>query len=216
MRIEASDHRDSAWERHETHFRVFLFEGADSAVTTFDIVEATVEQALEAARMLSEDNAKLWSLALVHDEIADGDAGPRGLVWLSGLDYHDQPETAHQWHLRGQMQNRYLSAAAQRGDAPLLPNGLRVIRLFPEWAGGLPLWESFTDHYRISPEHLDLSDHLSTALGEWNHHWLDRDETHPLPDAAAWRAEGWALYKLLQTELDGIAEVRPEFDDTSA
>lgn len=102
MRSEHVDERDSAWERDDPRFRVFVFKGADKEVTATDITGGTVEDAMESARALSNDNEHLWSLAVVVDEVD----GARGLIWLSGMDYNSAPSTARQWQLRRQMQNR--------------------------------------------------------------------------------------------------------------
>ena len=91
----------------------------------------------------------------------------------------------------------------------VLSNGLRVIRLFPEWVSGWPLWESFTDDYRLTGPDLGLTPELSRTLYEWNETWLTRDEDDPIPEG--WREQGERLFLQLQAELDGVAEVRPEF-----
>lgn len=207
MRGIQVDERDSAWERHDPRFRVYVFEGPGNAVTTVDIVDATVEEALEAARSLANDDAHLWSLALVDDD----SRGMRGLVWLSGTDYNDVPRTPRDVRLRGRMQDRYLAARALRGLDPVLPDGLRVIRVFPEWTDGWPLWESFTPQYRRTGPELGLSPALSDALRAWNDRWQDRREDEPEPEG--WAADGEALVSELRRELAGIAEVRAEFLD---
>ncbi len=50
MRGFSVDERDSTWERDDARYRLYVFEGPGNAVTTFDIVDATVEEALESAR----------------------------------------------------------------------------------------------------------------------------------------------------------------------
>ncbi len=90
----------------------------------------------------------------------------------------------------------------------LLPNGLRVIRLFPEWVSGWPLWENFTDNYRLSRPDLGLTPELSQALYDWNETWLMRQLDDPVP--GGWREQGERLVLQLQAELAGVAEVRPE------
>jgi hypothetical protein len=107
------------------------------------------------------------------------------------------------------MQDRYLSARSLRNEPVVLPNGLRVVRMFPEWGVAWPLWESFTDDYPMDASALGLSEALVTDLAAWNSRWDDRDLDDPLP--AGWRDDGWALYRRLQAELDGVAEVRPDF-----
>lgn len=205
MRGFAVDERDSTWERGDARYRVYVFKGADNAVTTIDIVEATIEEALESAIALSEGDLHLWSLALVEND----SRGMRGLIWLSGMDYNDPPTTAWEWQRRRQMQERYLMSRRRRGEPTVLPNGLRLIRVFPEWVSGWPLWENFTDDYRRSGPDLGLTQELSDALFRWNEAWLDRQIDDPLP--AGWEDEGNRLVIRLRRELEGIAEVRPEF-----
>lgn len=205
MRGIPSDERDSTWERDDARYRLYVFTGPDNAVTTTDIVEATIEEALDCADALSEGDAHLWSLALVENDAR----GMRGLIWLSGMDYNDPPDSPREWQRRGQMQDRYLRARRRRGEPVVLPNGLRLIRVFPEWVSGWPLWENFTEDYRLTGADLGLTDSLSEALFEWNEAWLSRDENDPLP--AGWEAEGHRLVGRLRDELRGVAEVRPEF-----
>ncbi len=207
MRGEYVDERDSAWERDDPRFRVLVFEGADSAVTAVDIIDATIEDALDSARALSHGDEDLWSLALVENDAR----GARGLIWLSGMNYNDTPRTARQWQLRRQMQDRYLMARSRTGRPVLLPNGMRLVRVFPEWVSGWPLWESFTDHYRLDSTSLTISVDLGQALYAWNEQWLSRREDEPLADAGEWEAQGIALVSRLSHELEGVAEVRPEF-----
>ncbi len=109
------------------------------------------------------------------------------------------------------MQSRYLSARTRRGLRPLLPNGMRLLRVFPEWASGWPIWEDFTDEYRLDIGSLDISPDLSSALFDWNEEWLTRQEDEPLTDPDGWRERGLLLVGQLQRELKGVAEVRPEF-----
>jgi hypothetical protein len=205
MRGIPVDERDSAWERDDARYRLYIFEGPDNAVTTIDIVEATVEQALESALAMSNGDQHLWSLALVETDAR----GLRGLIWLSGMDYNDPPTTPWEWQRRRQMQDRYLIAKSRRDVATVLPNGLRLIRVFPEWVSGWPLWENFTAEYRLTGPSLGLTPELSDALFNWNEAWLARQEDDPLP--AGWEDEGHRLVVRLRSALDGIAEVRPEF-----
>lgn len=174
---------------------------------TFDILDANIAQALDSARALSSNNEHLWALALVEDD----SQGARGLIWLTGMDYNDGPApgSTRKRRSRREMQDRYLAAKHARGDAPVLPDGLRVIRVFPEWVSGWPLWENFTDDYRLTGESLGLSRALSDALFEWNERWLQRDENDPVPDG--WLDQGRTLVTQLQTELTGIAEVSADF-----
>jgi hypothetical protein len=205
MRGFAVDHRDSTWERDDARYRLYLFKGADNAVTTIDLVDATVEEALESALALSDGDEHLWSLALVEND----SRGMPGLIWLSGMDYNDPPGTAREWQRRRQMQDRYLRAKSRRGEPTLLPNDLRLIRVFPEWVSGWPLWEDYAGNYRLTGPDLGLSRSLSEDLFEWNEVWLRRHEDDPLP--AGWADQGLALLLRLRGALDGVAEVRPEF-----
>lgn len=199
------DERDSTWERDDPRFRVYVFAGPGNAVSTVDVLDATIEQALESARTLSKGDECLWALALVDDH----SRGSRGLIWLSGMDYHDIPTTSVDWQRRRQMQDRYLKDKRRRGLACKLPNGLRVIRVFPEWVTGWPLWESFSEDYRLTGPALGLTRGLSDALYAWNESWRERQEEAPIPEG--WEERGRHLVQLLQTELEGVAEVRPEF-----
>lgn len=205
MRGVYVDERDSTWERDDARYRLYVFEGAGNAVTTFDILDASIEHALESAVAMSNGNERLWALALVEDY----SRGMRGLIWLSGMDYNDTPSSPREWMRRRQMQDRYLLAKHGRGLPALLPNGLRVIRMFPEWVSGWPLWENYSNEYRLTGAGLGLSATLSRALYEWNEQMLGRDEADSPP--ADWLRAGETLAQQLQVELSGIAEVRPEF-----
>lgn len=206
MRGEIVDEHDTAWESFDARYRVFVYSGADAVVKAVDIVDASLKEVMDSTRALAENDRNLWSLALVMDEPAPRG---RGLVWLSGMDYHRAPASAFEWRLRAEMQDRYLSSRSRRGEAVVLPNGLRVVRMFPEWGVTWPLWESFTDDYPMDASALGLSDSLAADLAAWNGRWKDRDEDDPLP--AGWSAEGWVLHGRLRAELDGVAEVRPDF-----
>lgn len=206
MRGETVDVRDTAWERFDARYRVFVYTGPDAAVKAIDIVDASLHEVMDSTRALAENDRNMWSLALVMDP---AEPRGRGLVWLSGMDYHRAPASSFEWRLRAEMQDRYLSARSRRGETVVLPNGLRVVRMFPEWGVTWPLWESFTDNYPMDAAALGLSDALTADLAAWNDRWQDRGLDDPLP--AHWRGEGWALYRRLQAELDGIAEVRPDF-----
>jgi len=199
------DERDSTWERNDPRFRVYVFSRGGSSVRTVDLLDATIEEALDAAGVLSEADEHLWSLALVEQDTRDD----RGLIWLSGMDYNDAARTDREWRLRAQMQDRHLRAKVARGQPPRLPNGLRVVRMFPEWSSGSPLWENFTDEYRLSGEDLGLPEPLSAALVAWNETWLSRSEHDAIPEG--WVETGDRLFGALQVELADIAEVRPGY-----
>ena len=206
VRGEPVDERDTAWESFDARYRVFVYSGPDAVVKAVDIVDASLHDVMDSTRALADNDRNMWSLALVVDEA--GSRG-RGLVWLSGIDYHRAPASAFEWRLRAEMQDRYLSARSRRGEPVLLPNGLRVVRMFPEWGVTWPLWESFTDNYPMDAAAFDLSDSLAADLAAWNDRWQNCDLDDPPP--AGWHDEGWVLYGRLQAELDGIAEVRPDF-----
>lgn len=204
MRVFEVDERDSTWEDHGARFRLFLFEGPGNAVSTLDFVGAQIHDVLEAATLAGKDG-KIWSVALVVDK---GDMG-RGLVWLSGMDYNSTPTTATEWRMRATMQDRYLMAKAARGEDPLLPDGRRVIRVFPDHGHRWPLWENFTDHYTAEPSDYGLSPLLSDGLRAWYDEW-ERRGIDGQPDEA-WLEEGHRLVELLRDEIGTLAEVRPEF-----
>jgi len=215
MRVNEVDERDSSWEIDTPRFRIYVFEGAANAVSTFDVVDATVEEALEAARVQSRSDRHVWSLALVHD---DGRSG-RGLIWLSGNDYNDNPvplDDANYWRARGTMQNRYLMARAQAGEPVVLPTGERRIRFFPDYGVDLPLWESFTDNYPVERGALSLPTELEDALKAWNEQWqslisIDGSTAATAAQWAAWQRAGLTLLADLRSALEGRVEVRPEF-----
>ena len=95
---------------------------------------------------------------------------------------------------------------------PRLEDGRRLIRVFPEWISGLPLWEDYTENYPFERDALPLSAELQDALEAWNEHWQDRDLDEELPDLDRWLAEGRELVARLRDELGDIAEVRAEFE----
>ncbi|WP_144720332.1 hypothetical protein [Agrococcus jejuensis] len=207
MRWEQVDERSSTWERDDARYRLTVYDGPHGTTTTTDVLDASIEQALEAARTLSRDDALLWSLALVsHD-----DRGAEGLVWLSGMDYHELPRTRQQWRRRAEMQDRLLRARTRTGQPPVLPDGRRVIRMFVDWGARWPLWETHGEPNMPTPSDLGLSAALGDALHAWSETWQDRPWDAALPDEAAWIAEGGRLHAALQQELVGIAEVRREF-----
>lgn len=205
MRVTLVDERDAGWEQHDAPFRVFVYRGPDNAVTAYDVADASLKDALEAAHNLSHGDEMIWSLAVV----VDGLASTRGLVWISGMDYNDAPSTTREWERRREMQDRYLLARSRRGESPLLPDGRRVIRLAAEWTVRWPLWENFSDDYLLTPDALGLDAELSQALEAWNEVFNARDENDPLP--IDWIHEGWALATRLQGALGPGFEVRPEF-----
>lgn len=219
-RLVEVDERDSGWESWDPRFRVYLFgrpgpprcpdTGDGFAVETWDLIDGDIDDAREHARQLAGET-RLWSVAAVIDDPVRG----RGLLWLDGLDYNDRPRattTAAAWRARARMQDRHLRLSdGMTRQTPRLPNGLRVIRLFPDWGRRWPLWESFSDRYTLSADDLGLSPALSRDLERWSGVWQDRPPGSEEPLPAGWQAEGDALHERLQAELDGVAEVRPEY-----
>lgn len=204
MRVTLVDERDSSWESLAPRYRMYVYEGAGNAVTTLDFEGARYADVVSAGAIADRDG-RLWSAAMVID-----DSQGRGLVWITGLDYNDRPVTSAEWAARREMQDRYLSARSLAGAPVVLPDGRRLIRMFPDHGHRWPLWESFTDAYAIDPDDLALSDSLTGALRLWYDRWaavaLD------VGMDAAWKEEGHRLCVLLQAELGDTAEVRPEFD----
>lgn len=205
MRAVEVDERDSSWELDEPRYRLYIFDGPGNAVTTIDLVDAELKDVEWSARSLAGDT-KLWSAALVVDDSQKG----RGLIWLIGGDYNSPPRSAREWRMRDEMQDRYLSNRSLKKLPLALPDGRRVIRLFPDWGREWPLWESFSESYTLSAEDLGLSPGLASDLRSWNAEWQDRSETDPLPPG--WKTLGRDLHMRLQSELGSTAEVRPDFD----
>lgn len=218
MDLIVADERDSTWERDDPRFRIYVFTAPASeadpipgsfAVQTTDVVEASIDEALEAASASADDDAQLWSLAIVEDDAR----GLRGLLWLSGTDYHDAPDGPRQWRARALMQDRCLRARVRRGLAPVLPDGRRVIRLFPEYGDGLLVSQSVTERYRLEPADLGLDegrdDPLVERLLAWNNAWQDIQEGDA--PSAEWWDEGERLRADLQAALGDDAEVRPNY-----
>lgn len=87
----------------------------------------------------------------------------------------------------------------------------RVIRFFPDYGRGHPLWESGTKKYAMDPEDYGLSESLAGRLAEWMRHW----ESNVVPETgwkspeAAEESErvGDALVADLRVEVSGFAEV---------
>jgi hypothetical protein len=148
----------------------------------------------------------VWSAALVVDDSQHG----RGLIWLSGGDDNSSPQTARERRMRAEMQDRYLSSRSRKKLPLTLPDGRRVIRLFPDWGREWPLWESFSDDYTLSADDLTLSPGLANELYQWNQTWQRRSETDPIPDG--WMERGRELHADMQEELKDLAEVRADFD----
>ncbi|WP_413600427.1 hypothetical protein [Curtobacterium sp. Curtsp57] len=103
------DERDSTWENHHPHFRVYLQEraGATFATSTTDLTGCDVLQAIDWAQRQTAGHADaVWALALVG---RDGRA-LRGLTWLVGMDANDAPGDEHEVDLTTRMLGRAVSA----------------------------------------------------------------------------------------------------------
>ncbi|KQQ05927.1 MULTISPECIES: hypothetical protein [unclassified Rathayibacter] len=199
MQASAVDERDSRWERHDARYRLYTFD-AGGVTSTVDIIDAALQDALWSGEVAGRSGL-LWSLALVIDDTMLG----RGLVWMSGMDYHDRPSSPAEWRARAEMQDRYLSTAPKPEGSPALPGGKRVIRLFCDHGAEWPLWESFTAEYNRTPDELGLSE----PLGDRLHAWVS--EHRDASGGGDHVAEGWRLHALLQDEVGSFAEVRPDF-----
>ena len=198
------DERDSSWESDNPRYRLYVFTGSGSAVRTIDFIDSQFRDVESAAQMVGVD--QLWSIALVVDDPGRG----RGLIWLIGGDYNAPPSSSREWRNRAEMQDRYLSKRALKHLPLTLPDGRRVIRLFPDWGVEWPLWESFSASYTLTADDLNLTPELATDLRVWNLRWQSRSEDDPIPDG--WTDEGRALHARLAAELESVAEVRPDFD----
>jgi hypothetical protein len=92
MVVFGVDERDSAWEREDPTFRVYLQyrarTGQSAATETYDVTGADVLQVIEWARREAGSD-RTFAVALVHDDVyleqIDRGRG-RGLVWLMGHD----------------------------------------------------------------------------------------------------------------------------------
>jgi hypothetical protein len=102
------DERDSTWENHHPHFRVYLQErsGDSYSTETVDLFDADVLQAIDwAQRAVSSRTDAVWALALV-----GGDSRAlRGLTWLVGMDANDPPSDEHEIDLTARMLGRAVS-----------------------------------------------------------------------------------------------------------
>ncbi|MGO2660390.1 hypothetical protein [Mycetocola reblochoni] len=243
MIAEPVDERDASWEAHDARYRLLVFEGPGNAVAAYDLGDCTLREALEAGEETSERDARLWSLALIVDDersapvfgAAVATVRSRGLIWLSGYDYTDgEPSTVAEWRLRAEMQDSYLMARSLAGEPVVLPDGLRVFRMFPGWTT-VPLWESFTDNYPFDEDTVPVSAGLRDELIAWGAEWERRalaemdgdgegtsgaaaapDEEGDDPEAALlgeaeWARWGARLYRRAVAELRDVAEVRPGF-----
>lgn len=99
------DERDSTWENHHPHFRVYLQErsGDSYSTETVDLFDADVLQAIDWAQREVRSRADaVWALALVGRD----SRGLRGLTWLVGMDANDAPSDEHEIDLRLRMTAR--------------------------------------------------------------------------------------------------------------
>ncbi|MBN0974291.1 MULTISPECIES: hypothetical protein [unclassified Gordonia (in: high G+C Gram-positive bacteria)] len=192
----------------ETPLRLFGFEydGAGYRAEVLDYSGCDVTTVISDADYFFTDQGKLWSLAVVVDDRADHER----LVWLSGYDYREPARTRVERAGRAEMQLRYLASRSAQSRPVVLPDGLRLIRMFPEWSAG-PLWESFTENYPADPLRLGLDPELAAELTEWNDVWNARPHDADLDDEPGWTAAGVALHARVQSALAGVAEVAAQF-----
>ncbi|EON31874.1 hypothetical protein GTC6_15621 [Gordonia terrae C-6] len=191
----------------ETRLRIFGFEydGAGYRAEVFDYSGCDVTTVISDADYFFTDRGKLWSLAVV-----DASTDCERLMWLSGYDYRRRARTWAEQTRRTEMQLRYLASRAARSRPVVLPDGLRLIRMFPEWGAG-PLWESFTENYPADPARLGLDPELAGALTDWNDVWNARPHDADLDDEPGWTATGLALHSRVESALSGVAEVAAQF-----
>ncbi|MEO9327201.1 hypothetical protein [Gordonia aurantiaca] len=192
------------------HLQVFGFDydGSGYSVEVVDYTDREVTSVVDDADHYFTDTGKLWSLALVAEQAS----GETNLTWLSGYDYREAPANTAERRRRADMQLRYLMSRSRRHEPVVLPDGLRLIRMFPEWGGAGPLWESFTENYPAEPEKLGLSASLARDLEEWNDDWAAGGPGNQLEDPMPWLERGRELFDRVQHELRGVAEVTTRLD----
>jgi hypothetical protein len=127
IRIVEVDERDSNWERDSPRLRVYFQvggsteEGTSHATATYDVEGADVIQVIDwAQRQVGDDPRSTYAIALVYDDVAQGQLSPgceRGLVWLLGGDMNDVRADARP------VQERVL---ARRRDPIVVPSGDRM------------------------------------------------------------------------------------------
>lgn len=99
------DERDSTWEDHHPHFRVYVQERSGEVFTTetTDLTGGDVLQAIDwAQRRAAAHTDAVWALALVGRD----SRALRGLTWLVGMDANDPPSDDHEINLRLRMTTR--------------------------------------------------------------------------------------------------------------
>ncbi|SBN61731.1 8-oxo-dGTP pyrophosphatase MutT, NUDIX family [Curtobacterium sp. 9128] len=99
------DERDSTWENHHPHFRVYVQERSGEVFTTetTDLAGGDVLQAIDWAQCQAAARADaVWALALVGRD----SRALRGLTWLVGMDANDPPSDEHEIDLRLRMATR--------------------------------------------------------------------------------------------------------------
>lgn len=180
-----------------------VFEGPEHELRTTELTGRSIAEGLELAAVHTRFQ-QLWALAAITEE-----AEPR-MIWVSGYDYRRAPENAAEWRSRQEMQSRFLAERSRREEPLVLPDGLRVFRMFPEWGVSFPLWESCGEHHPFEPGTLDLPDSLERELGAWGRAWWSVDGEDP-NESPEWFEAGRELHRRLQAALEGIAEVTPAF-----
>ncbi|MFT4395937.1 hypothetical protein ACLTEW_13475 [Gordonia lacunae] len=191
----------------ETRLRLFGFDydGSGYRAEVLDYSGCDVTTVISDADYVFTAQGKLWSLAVV-----EAAADDERLVWLSGYDYRQHARTWAEQRRRSEMQLRYLASRAAQSLPVVLPDGFRLIRMFPEWGAG-PLWESFTENYPADPVRLGLDPELAGALTDWNDVWNARPHDAGLDDEPGWTAAGLALHGRVESALAGVAEVAAQF-----
>lgn len=98
MNIAEVDERDSSWERHDSVFRVYLATGADRAISTLDISNATFSE-VRAWVKKNTPNGTHAAIALVGLDAH----GRKGLTWLLVMGPNSEPLSDLEFRMRDEM-----------------------------------------------------------------------------------------------------------------
>lgn len=141
IRIAAVDERDSSWESEDPRFRVYFQVGGPAeertsyATATYDVEGADIAQVIDwAQRQVGDDPRSTYAIALVYDDVTQGQVNPgceRGLVWLLGGDMND---------VRAETRPVQERALARRRDPIVVSSGDRMPATPPVLPG--PPWVS--------------------------------------------------------------------------
>ena len=106
-RVEPVDERASGWEDPSPRFRIYLFSGEEPghATWTYDITGGDVLDAIRWAQTEAGSD-RMYSVALVRDEVRANGETARGLVWLVGMDANDSPTSETEQARRAAMLRR--------------------------------------------------------------------------------------------------------------